>query len=75
MSNKHDLDLLTPEGMDAIAEQYERTMSSKIKAEINRERKEILKKNLHQLRNFAATEKNADIILYLITTLEKEFKI
>ena len=60
--------LLTPEGMDMIAEQYENTMRSKeydLAAEVKKARNAEVDKCINILRNYASSEKNFPANYYL----------
>lgn len=69
-----DDELLTPEGMDRIAEQYENTLRSKqndLAAEVKKARDFEVYTCLKILKNYSNTERNF-VANYLLDLLEKE---
>lgn len=69
-----DDELLTPEGMDRIAEQYENTLRSKqndLVAEVKKARDFEIYTCLKTLKNYSNTERNF-VANYLLDLLEKE---
>lgn len=69
-------ELLTPEGMDLIAEQYETTYHSKgkhFKELVEDTKRREIKEMLTKLKNYAEVDKNFPA-LYLLKKLSEEFE-
>lgn len=77
MGEKYKMDdnnLLTPEGMDRIAEQYENTLRSQnydLAAEIKKARDKEVLSCINILKNYSKSERNYPAS-YLLQLLEKE---